>query len=56
MYLIEYGLTMNELAKKINVSVRTIERIENNEMYVSDEMSKKVEEYIDFIIMNRSIN
>ncbi|MDO5972005.1 helix-turn-helix transcriptional regulator [Flavivirga aquimarina] len=46
LYRIEYGLTMSELAQKINVSVRTIERIENNEMYISDEMSKKVKEYI----------
>ncbi|MDO5972015.1 helix-turn-helix transcriptional regulator [Flavivirga aquimarina] len=47
LYRIEYGLTMSELAQKINVSVRTVERIENNEIHISEKMNKKVEEHIN---------
>lgn len=39
---------MSELAQKINVSVRTVERIENNEMHISEKMNKKIEEHIKY--------
>ncbi|QMU65262.1 MAG: helix-turn-helix domain-containing protein [Flavobacteriaceae bacterium] len=42
LYRIEYGLTMNELALQINVSTRTIERIENMEKNISSEMKNRI--------------
>ncbi|MBC8757694.1 helix-turn-helix domain-containing protein [Kordia sp. YSTF-M3] len=46
LYRIKHGLTMSELASRINVNTRTIERIENMEKNVSSEMKNVINEYL----------
>ena len=46
LYRIEKSITMSELAKEINVSCHTIERIEKEEKHVSVSMSNKVNDFM----------
>ena len=46
LYRIEHNLTMTQLAQRIGVSSRTIERIENNEKLVSEKIQEKVSHYL----------
>ena len=46
LYRIEHGLTMGALASKINISTRSIERIENMEKNESSEMKNVIIEYL----------
>lgn len=50
LHRIEHGLTMSELAKKLSVSCRTIERVEMNEPFISKEMKNLLLNYFNLII------
>ncbi len=52
LYRIEHELSMNQLAQKINVSTRTIERIENMEKNVSFKMKEKVSSVLNMNTKN----
>ena len=47
LFRIEKGITRRELALLIGVSSRTIERIENNEDNVSEEMKISIKEFVE---------
>jgi transcriptional regulator with XRE-family HTH domain len=46
LYRVEYGLTMSEFASRMNVSTRSIERIEDMGKNVSSEMEEVVNSFL----------
>ena len=50
LYRIENKLLKSELAKKIGVSTRTIERIENSEKHVSQKMKNKIIVFLQLVL------